>query len=270
MRAVVVRHLDFRQFLRKLRKWFLRLGVTSRCTSVEKSTFPQGPRNSTEKVNKPSTLNMLSKSFSVQVLLLHQNSLTSPRAQVNQVERWRQAVDFTEVSTYKTLDSIFSSFFHLEVDWCRDGMLCSCGWDVALWSNGNLCLFFFSKLRAVEAEMLRTWFGSQSSRIPSQVAVPVKVWVGDSCCVFAGDPTIRSQILAQKPDILAVPVWDKGQSEGLGRDRQLIRFQHVSVQIKNWCRSNLCQNSMRIMLFLFAVATEKHTKTKADILNTDL
>ena len=66
-----------------------------KCGEINFSSRPK-------KLNRASTLNMLSNSFSVKVLLLHQNSLTSPRAQVNQVERWRQAVGFTEVSTYET------------------------------------------------------------------------------------------------------------------------------------------------------------------------
>ena len=89
-----------------------------------------------------------------------------------------------------------------------------------------------------------------------------KVWVGDGGYVFAGDPTIRSQILAQKPDILAVPVWDQGRSEGLWRDHQLMRFQHVSNKnCWRWenyvfcCtqlqRKILCQNQTRYLKHRF-------------------
>ena len=137
--------------------------------------------------------------------------------------------------------------FHLEVDWCRDGMLCSCGWDGALWSNGNLRVFLTSwkrwHLKCSGLDLAHSL--PESNRRSPCLG---KVWVGDGGCVFAGDPTIRSQILAQKPDILAVPVWDQGRSEGLWRDHQLMRFQHVSN--KNWWRWE------NYVFLLYAVATE--------------
>lgn len=149
--------------------------------------------------------------------------------------------------------------FHPEVDWCRDGMLCTCGWDGALWSNGNLRVFF-SKGRAVEDfEALKhleikgdtwnaqdlIWLTVFQNPIAGRHALESLSRWWRLC--FAGDPTIRSQILAHKPDILAVPVWDQGRPEGLWRDHQLMRFQHVSN--KNWWR-------WENYVFLYAVATE--------------
>lgn len=85
--------------------------------------------------------------------------------------------------------------FHLEVDWCRDGMLCSCGWDGALWSNGNSRVFFFKgsscwRFWSIKTSWNKRWH-LKCSGLDLAHSLPEsnrrspclgKVWVGDGGC----------------------------------------------------------------------------------------
>ena len=104
MPAVVVWHLVFGHFLRKLMEKTM---ISEACSHFQmhkcgEISFSSRPKKLNWESSQSFDFEHAFKVFQCEGAPAASKQFDFARAQVNQVERWRQAVGFTEVSTYKT------------------------------------------------------------------------------------------------------------------------------------------------------------------------